>query len=128
MKRVLFVCVENSCRSQMAEALARDMGKGAVEAYSAGSKPSGSINPGAVTAMREIGIEMTGQRSKGFSELGERHFDYVITLGCGDVCPVVPAAQHIHWEIDDPKGKSIDAFRRARDEIMKKVEAFIPGL
>ena len=120
MKTVLFVCVENSCRSQMAEGIVRHFGKGILEAYSAGSKPSGIINPGALEVMREFGIDISKQKSKGFSDLPIKIFDYVITLGCKDICPFVPADKHIEWEIDDPKGKDLDFFRKVRDEIKNK--------
>ena len=120
-KRVLFVCVENSCRSQMAEGFANRLGKGVFEAHSAGSKPSGSINPLAIEVMREVGIDIQKQRSKGFDELSVKTFDYAVTMGCVDVCPFVPAKRHIEWKIEDPKGKDIEFFRKARDNIREKV-------
>ena len=125
MKKVLFVCVENSCRSQMAEGLARHMGKGVLEAYSAGSKPSSLVNPLAITVMAEIGIDISAQKSKGFSDLTEKHFDYVVTLGCRDVCPFVPADKHIEWQIEDPRGKGIQTFREVREQIKKNLAAFV---
>ena len=93
MMRILFICIENSCRSQMAEGLARSLGKGAVEAYSAGSRPSGAVNPAVQEVVSEIGIDIGRQRLKGFDELPVREFDYVITLGCRDVCPFVLRAR-----------------------------------
>ena len=125
MKKVLFVCVENSCRSQMAEGFARRRGRGILEAYSAGSKPSGVINPLAIEVMRESGIDISAQASKGFDALNARSFDYVVTLGCHDVCPFVPARQHIEWDIEDPKGKGIEFFRTARSRIEEKVIGLI---
>lgn len=122
MKKILFVCVENSCRSQMAEGFARSFGKGVFEPYSAGSKPSGKINPMAIEAMKEVGIDISSQKSKGFDDLGIKQFDAVITLGCGDVCPFVPATEHIAWDIDDPKGQGMDVFRKVRDKIRYKVK------
>lgn len=122
MKKILFVCVENSCRSQMAEGFGRFLGKGIFEAYSAGSKPSGAVDPMAVEAMKEIGIDISTQKSKGFDELIVKKFDAVITLGCGDVCPFVPATEHIAWEIDDPKGRGMDVFMKVRDRIRYKVK------
>ena len=128
MKKVLFVCVENSCRSQIAEGLARTLGKDAFESYSAGSKPSGSVNPDAVKVMKEIGIDISSQKSKGFRDLGVEKFDLAITLGCGDVCPFVPAESHIEWQIEDPKGKGIDFFRAVRDKIRDKVKELLENI
>ncbi len=91
MKNILFVCIENSCRSQMAEGWARFFAKGLVEIYSAGSKPSGKINPDAAHVMAEAGVDISSQKSKGFNELPIKKFDYVITMGCKDVCALVPA-------------------------------------
>lgn len=125
MKKVLFVCVENSCRSQMADGFARVLGKGKIESYSAGSRPSGKVNPVAVKVMREAGIDISGQRSKGFYDLGVKDFDYVITMGCKDTCPFVPAKKHIDWQIEDPKDKGEDFFRKTRDLIKEKVEQLI---
>jgi len=125
MKKVLFVCVENSCRSQMAEGWARHLGKGEIEAYSAGSKPSGTVNPDAVKVMAEAGIDISGQPSKGFLDLPVKEFDYVVTMGCKDVCPFAPANKHIEWQIEDPKGRDIDYFRKARDVIKLKVMGLI---
>ena len=122
MKKVLFVCVENSCRSQMAEGFAKLFGKGIFEPYSAGSKPSGKVDPMAVEAMKEADIDISSQKSKGFNDLSIKEFDMVITLGCGDVCPFVPAKEHIEWKIDDPKGKDIEYFRIVRDNIQVQVK------
>jgi len=121
MFKIVFVCVENSCRSQMAEGFARFYGKGRVEAYSAGSKPSGRVNETAVQVMKEVGIDISSQESKGFDALPDREFDMVVTMGCGDECPLVPAKRRIDWKIRDPKGKSIEIFREVRDEIKEKV-------
>lgn len=122
-KRVLFVCIENSCRSQMAEGFATHMEKAMWEAYSAGSKPSGKVNPLAVEVMREAGIDISQQKSKGFNDLPVKQFEYVITLGCKDVCPFVPADKHIEWDIDDPKDKDKEFFRKVREQIKNKVTA-----
>ena len=128
MKRILFVCIENSCRSQMAEGFARKLAQGRIEVYSAGSKPSRKVNQTAIEVMKEVGIDISSQRSKGFDELGEVTFDFVITMGCGDVCPFVPAKKRIEWDIVDPKGKPIEDFREIRDTIEKKVLEFIENL
>ena len=125
MKKVLFVCVENSCRSQIAEGFAKSLGTNVIEAYSAGSRPSGKVNPTAIQVMQEIGIDISGQKSKGFLELPVKGFDYVITLGCQDICPFVPASEHIEWQISDTKDKGIDYFRKVRDEIKCEVEKLI---
>lgn len=124
-KKILFVCVENSCRSQMAEGIARHLGKGIFEVYSAGSKPKGEVDPNAIKVMQEIGIDISLYKSKGFDELPIRNFDYVITLGCKDICPFFPAEKHIEWNIDDPKGKDTDSFRKTRDAIKYKIERLI---
>lgn len=121
MKKILFVCVQNACRSQMALGFARQLGKGIVAAYSAGSRPSGAVNPLAIEVMNEIGIDISGESSKGFSALPVKDFDYAVTLGCQDTCPFVPADKHIQWQIEDPAGKDIAVFRRVRDEIKNKV-------
>lgn len=123
MEKVLFVCVENSCRSQMAEGFAKSLARGIFDAYSAGSKPSGKINPMAIEVMKEAGVDISSQISKGFDALDIDKFDVVITLGCGDVCPYVPALEHIAWQIDDPKGKDMEYFRNVRDKIKGKVKS-----
>ncbi len=120
-KKVLFVCVENSCRSQMAEGLARHFGKGVLEAYSAGSRPSGVVNPDAILVMKDLDCDISGQRSKGFEALPFTKFDYVVTMGCGDQCPSVPAEKHIEWNIEDPKGKGPEFFRKVRNDIAVKI-------
>lgn len=120
-QKILFVCVENSCRSQMAEGFARHYGQGILEVFSAGSKPSGEVSPMAIKVMRESGIDISHQRSKGFIELPVKKFDYVISLGCQDVCPLVPANKHIEWNIEDPQGGKIDFFRKVRDQIENKI-------
>ncbi|MBF0215913.1 MAG: arsenate reductase ArsC [Candidatus Omnitrophica bacterium] len=125
MKKILFVCVENSCRSQMAEGFAKILGKGVVEAYSSGSKPSGKVNPDAVRVMDEAGIDINASASKGFNDLPVKEFDYVVTMGCGDVCPFVPAKEHIDWKIPDPKGRDMEYFRSVRDNIRDRVREFV---
>jgi len=125
MKKILFVCVENSCRSQMAEGFAKALGGVKLEAYSAGSNPSGKVNPEAIKVMRQIGIDISTAKSKGFNELAVKEFDYVVTMGCKDICPFVPAKKHIDWEIEDPKGKGEEFFRKTRDQIKEKIESLI---
>lgn len=125
MKKILFVCVENSSRSQMAEAFANFLGKGIVEAYSAGSRPSGAVNESAIKVMHHAGIDISHAKSKGFDGLPIKEFDYVITMGCKDTCPIIPAKKHMEWDIEDPKGKGIDVFINVRDVIKNKVREFI---
>ena len=126
-KRVLFVCIENSNRSQMAEAFARIHGGDAVEASSAGSRPSGQINPKAVRFMRELGYDLTTHGSKSLDQV-EGEFDAVITMGCGDECPWVPARRREDWALPDPKHLDDDGYRAVRDEIGTRVRALLAGL
>ncbi len=121
MPKILFVCIENSCRSQMAEGFARFFGKGKIEVFSAGSRPSGNVNHKAVEVMKEIGIDIGRQESKGFDALPYKEFDLLVTMGCGDECPFVPAKKRIDWKITDPKGKPVESFREVRDQIKEKV-------
>lgn len=125
MKKVLFVCVENSCRSQIAEGLARKLGEHIIDAYSAGSRPSGKVNPVAIEVMKEEGIDIAGHKSKGFADVPAKDIDYVVTMGCGDVCPFVPAKKHMDWRIEDPQGRPIEFFRKIRDDIRKYVEELV---
>ncbi len=127
-KRVLFVCVENSNRSQMAEAFARLHGGDQVEAFSAGSRPSGRVNPKAVEAMREVGYDLTGHRSKSLAELPDVEFDAVVGMGCGDACPAVRAALREEWDVPDPRDLPEDQFRQVRDLIGAKVRALLSEL
>lgn len=123
--KVLFVCVENSCRSQMAEGFGRKYGNNIIETYSAGSHPSGKINPDAVAVMKEADIDISGQSSNGFSDLPVMEFDYVVTMGCGDVCPFYPEKKYVEWDLENPKGKSIYFFRLIRDKIGEKVKSLL---
>ena len=124
MKRVLLACVENSNRSQMAEAFARMYGRGAVEPVSAGSRPGGAVNPKAIAAMAELGYDLSTHRSKGLDEV-EGPFDYVITMGCGEECPYVAAERREDWELPDPKDLAPQEFNRVRDEIEGRVKMLI---
>jgi arsenate reductase len=128
MKKVLFVCVENSCRSQMAEGFARKLGQGKIQAKSAGSNPSGKVKEMAIQVMKEKGVDISGQKSRGFDDLEDKNFDYVITMGCKDVCPFVPAKQRIEWNVSDPKGESVESFRQTKDLIERKVKESIESL
>jgi len=124
-KRFLFVCVENSCRSQMAEAFARINGGERVEAYSAGSRPSGVVNPKAIESMREIGYDLATHESKSLDDLPDVEWDFVATMGCGDECPFVRAKRREDWQIPDPKEMNAADFRQVRDEIGEKVRSLL---
>ncbi|WP_206861445.1 arsenate reductase ArsC [Lysobacter changpingensis] len=127
MKRILFVCIENANRSQMAEAFARIHGGDRVEALSAGSKPSGRINPKAIRFMSELGYDLSVHESKSLDDIhGE--FDAVVTMGCGDDCPWVPARRREDWALPDPKHMDDDGYRAVRDEIAARVKALIAAL
>ena len=126
-KRVLFVCVENANRSQMAEAFARIHGGDAVEAMSAGSKPSGAINPKAIRFMDERGYDLGTHASKSLDEVSGE-FDAVVTMGCGDDCPWVPARIREDWALPDPKHMDDDGYRAVRDEIERRVRALLAAL
>ncbi len=125
MKNILFVCVENSNRSQMAQAFALLHGKGRVNAYSAGSKPSGVINPRAIAAMKELGYDLTTHQSKSLEEVPDVEYEYAITMGCGDACPLVIARNREDWAIPDPKVMSEADFLRVRDIIEAEVIALL---
>jgi arsenate reductase (thioredoxin) len=127
MKRVLFVCVENSNRSQMAEAFARIHGGDQVEALSAGSAPSGVINPKAVRFMAELGYDLGRHASKSLDDI-DGQFDAVITMGCGDSCPWVPARRREDWQLPDPKNMADDDYRAVRDDISARVKALLAAL
>jgi arsenate reductase (thioredoxin) len=123
--RLVFVCVENSCRSQMAEGFARLHGAGQVEPYSAGSRPSGRVNETAVALMKEKGVDLGKQSSKGLDALPAGRFAAVVTMGCGDACPHLAAERRLDWALPDPKHMPPDEFRKVRDEIEARVKALI---
>ncbi|MGC4004600.1 MAG: arsenate reductase ArsC [Pirellulales bacterium] len=124
--RVVFVCVENSNRSQMAQAFA--LMQGDVEAYSAGSRPSGRVNPKAIAAMGELGYDLAAHRSKSLADLPDVPFDAAVTMGCGDACPNLRATRREDWSIPDPRDMTTDDFRNVRDLIGKKVARLIAEL
>ena len=127
-KRVIFVCVENSNRSQMAEAFAKMHGGDRVAAFSAGSRPSGRINPKAVEAMREVGYDLTTHTSKGLDDFNGKPFEAAVTMGCGDECPLVLAKQRVDWQIPDPKEMPPEQFRQVRDLIERKVKELLDSV
>lgn len=124
--RVVFVCVENSNRSQMAQAFASL--RGGVEAYSAGSRPSGKINPRAIAAMNELGYDLSVHQSKSLDELPNVPFDAAVTMGCGDACPNLQARVREDWQIPDPREMPPEEFRQVRDMIGEKVAALLAKL
>lgn len=125
MKNILFVCVENSCRSQIAEAFAKIYGNGKIEAYSSGSKPSGIVNPKAVQSMKEIGYDLTKHDSKSLQNIPQIEYDYAITMGCGDECPLVRTKNRDDWQIPDPKYMEPKEFNEIRDLIGQKVQKLL---
>ena len=125
VKRVLFVCVENSNRSQMAQAFARIHGGASIEAYSAGSRPSGKINPKAIAAMAELGYDLTSHHSKSLDEIPQEPYDAAVTMGCGDACPFVQARIREDWQIPDPRDMAPEQFREVRDLIERKVKELL---
>jgi arsenate reductase (thioredoxin) len=120
MPTVLFICNENACRSQMAEGWARTLLPD-WQALSAGAEPRGSVDANAVAVMQEVGIDVSGQTSKGFAALPVRAFDYVVTMGCKGGCQFVPAKKLIAWDIPDPAGTDIEFYREVRDKIRDRV-------
>lgn len=128
MKRILFVCTENANRSQMAEGFARHLGGDRVESWSAGSKPSGIVNPKAVAAMATRGVDLADHRSKSLDDLPLEPWTAVITMGCGDSCPHLEADVHEDWALPDPRDLEGDAYAQVRDEIERRVETLIHRL
>ena len=127
-KRVLFVCVENSNRSQMAQAFAKLHGGEAIEAYSAGSRPSGKINPKAIAAMSELGYDLSTHSSKALTEIPTGAYAATVTMGCGDACPNVPAQVREDWQIPDPREMPPEQFREVRNLIEQKVKELLAKL
>lgn len=129
MKKILFVCIENSNRSQMSEAFARIHGGEGVEAFSAGSRPSGKVNPKAIASMKELGYDLAAHHSKSLEEVKQfAPFDAVVTMGCGDACPWMPAKQFNDWQIPDPKEMNEKDFREVRNLIEGKVKELLQQL
>lgn len=128
-KKLLFVCVENSNRSQMSQAFAKMLGGEKIEAYSAGSKPSGAVNPKAIAAMKELGYDLGTHDSKSLKEVEQyAPFDAVVTMGCGDACPWMAAKKFIDWQIPDPKHMEPEEFNKVRDFIGNKVKELLDSL
>ena len=128
-KKLLFVCVENSNRSQMSQAFAKMLGGDNVEAYSAGSKPSGIVNPKAIAAMKDLGYDLSKHESKSLKEVEQfAPFDVVVTMGCGDACPWMPAKRFIDWQIPDPKNMNSTEFNKIRGLIKNKVSELLSSI
>jgi arsenate reductase len=122
---VLFVCIHNAGRSQMAAAYLTHLAGDRVEVRSAGSAPADSVNPAAVAAMLEEGIDMAGETPKILTDQAVRASDVVITMGCGDTCPIYPGKRYEDWQLDDPAGQGVEAVRPIRDDIRRRIEALI---
>jgi arsenate reductase len=125
---VLFVCVHNAGRSQMAAAFLTTLSKGAIEVRSAGSQPAEQVNPAAVEAMAELGIDMSAEIPKVLTTEAVKESDVVITMGCGDTCPIFPGKRYEDWELEDPAGQGVEAVRPIRDEIKARIEDLIASL
>ena len=121
MPSLLFVCVANSFRSQMAEAVAKSLRREGWEIWSAGSNPSGMVHPLAKQLMAEIGLDLSAHRSKGVDAVPPRRWDYVVTMGCGDRCPAIEAQRRIDWQVPDPVGLPMEEARRLRDQLAMRV-------
>ncbi len=127
MRKVLFVCIENACRSQMAEAFFNKYVKNS-RAYSAGSAPAKIIDPKTVEVMKEKGIDLTNKKPTSFNPLLSENFDFIITMGCKDTCPITPKEKTVKWDIEDPKGHPIQKYRDIRDIIETKIKKLIKEL
>ena len=125
---VLFVCIHNAGRSQMAAGFLTALSAGAIEVRSAGSLPAEQVNPAAVAAMAEVGIDIAARVPKVLTTEAVQASDVVITMGCGDACPVFPGKRYEDWELDDPAGQGVDAVRPIRDDIRSRIEALIADL
>jgi len=125
---VLFVCVHNAGRSQMAAGFLQQLAGDRVEVLSAGSAPASEVNPAAVAAMAEVGIDLVGARPKLLEESAVRRADVVVTMGCGDTCPIFPGKRYLDWELEDPAGKDLDAVRPIRDDIRGRVSRLVAEL
>jgi len=125
---VLFVCVHNAGRSQMAAAFLTHLSQGAVEVRSAGSAPADEVNPAAVQAMAEVGIDIAAEKPKILTDQAVRESDVVVTMGCGDSCPFYPGKRYEDWVLDDPAGKGVESVRPIRDEIRRRVDDLLGHL
>ena len=125
---VLFVCIHNAGRSQMAAALLERAADGRVDVRSAGSEPADQVNPAVLAAMRELDIDLATERPKLLTDAAVREADVVITMGCGDACPIYPGKRYLDWKLDDPAGRDAEAVRPIRDDIERRVGALLSEL
>jgi arsenate reductase (thioredoxin) len=128
MEHVLFVCTHNAGRSQIARALFEQAAHGRHTAASAGTEPADRVHPEVIEVMRELGIELADRRPQLLTNELAEHADVVVTMGCGDKCPFIPAKRYVDWELDDPKGRPIEEVRATRDEIARRVRALVAEL
>jgi len=125
---VLFLCIHNAGRSQMALGWFEHLAEGRALAFSGGSEPAGTVNPSAVAAMQEVGIDIAGRTPRRWSDADLAAADVVVTMGCGDTCPYIPGKRYEDWKLDDPAGQGLDAVRRIRDEIERRVRELLDSL
>lgn len=125
---VLFLCVHNAGRSQMAAAILARLARDTVVVHSAGSAPGENLNPAVVTAMAEVGIDISGESPKKLTDAMAQEADVIVTMGCGDACPVYPGKRYVDWELPDPAGKPVEEVRVIRDEIDARVKALVSEL
>ncbi len=125
---VLFVCVQNAGRSQIAQALFERAADGRHDARSAGSAPAEHVHPEVVEAMREVGIDVADRVPRALERSDAEWADVVVTMGCGDACPFIPGKRYVDWQLDDPAGKTVAATREIRDEIARRVDVFVASL
>ena len=125
---VLFLCVHNAGRSQMAAAFARDVARGRVDVFSAGSEPGATLNPAVVEAMREVGLDISNESPKKLTDEMGRRADVIVTMGCGDSCPVYLGKRYVDWELEDPKGKDLEFVREIRNDIQLRAIDLIEEL
>jgi protein-tyrosine-phosphatase len=128
MSGILFLCIHNAGRSQMAAGFARELSHGTVNILSGGSEPADQVNPIAVEVMGEIGIDIAGYTPQRFTDELLHSVDVVVTMGCGDTCPFIPGKTYVDWPLDDPKGRPLEEVRRIRDEIRARVEDLLAQL
>jgi arsenate reductase len=128
MSRVVFVCIQNAGRSQMAEALLRRAADGRHEARSAGSRPAAHVHPPVVSVMAELGIDLSGREPRGLDRADMEWADLVVTMGCGDECPYIPGKRYLDWELDDPADRPLDDVRRIRDDIGRRIDSLVGEL
>jgi arsenate reductase len=128
VSRIVFACLHNAGRSQMAEALFERAVAGRHEARSAGTEPAERVHPEVVTAMRELGVDLSGRVPRRLERGDAEWADVVVTMGCGDECPYVPGKRYVDWELDDPAGRPVEEVRRIRDEIARRIDALVAEL